>query len=307
VHFSILLALTHRERLFAMARQQSRGSWISSVFGFATGNTQSERRAPRRKLHAEWLENRMVLSTASLADLGGPSLADYLAQEHQMGPVAPGQIAAADVGAMVAGASMASQNNVVLLAGTEGEGEECTDPNDPTTCDTTDPGTGDDGTGDDGTGGETCTDPNDPTTCGDPGTGETGGETCTDPNDPTTCTDPGTGGTGGTGGETCTDPNDPTTCGDPGTGGDDSVGDPSVDDATVSISDSGNVVVNGSLTDDGGPSNVTMTLDNGTGTIQINDDGTFTINLTDPDGSSTFSVTLTDADGNTCSYTFSVG
>jgi hypothetical protein len=268
-----------------MARQQTRGSWISTVFGRSTGKIRSERRAPWRKLQAEWLENRMVLSTAPLADVSGPSLADYLAQEHAMGPVAPGEIAAANVDALVAVPPMASTSNVGLLAGAEGEGEDCTDPNDPTTCSTPDPGTGDDGTGGDGTSGETCTDPNDPTTCSDPGTGGTGGETCTDPNDPTTC-----GGTGG----------------DDGTGGDGSVGDPSVDNATVDTSNYDNIVVTGYLTDDGGASNVTMTLDNGSGTISIAEDGSFTINLTDPEGNTMFTVTLTDADGNTSTYSFSI-
>jgi hypothetical protein len=288
-------APTHPERLFAMARQQTRGSWISTIFGRSTGRIQSERRVPRRKLQAEWLENRMVLSTAPLSDVSGPSLADYLAQEHAMGPVAPGEIAVANVDALVAAPPMASTNNVGLLAGAEGEGEECTDPNDPTTCSTPDPGTGDDGTGgdgtgDDGTGGETCTDPNDPTTCSDPGTGGTGGETCTDPNDPTTCSQTGGGGTGG----------------DDGTGGDGSVGDPSVDNATVNTDPDGVITVNGYLTDDGGASNVTMTLDNGSGTISIGEDGSFTINLTDPQGDTMFTVTLTDADGNTSTYSFSI-
>src|SRR6185369_4392897 len=93
---------SHRERRFAMARQRTRGSWISRLLGFSSEKKRPVRLAPRRKLHAELLENRMVLSTAPLADIEGPSLADYLAQEHAMGPVAPAEIAVADADAVVA-------------------------------------------------------------------------------------------------------------------------------------------------------------------------------------------------------------
>lgn len=56
------------------------------------GDRFSTRRAvrPRRRLAGEQLERRCVLSLAPLADAGDePSLAEYSAQVHEMGPVAP--------------------------------------------------------------------------------------------------------------------------------------------------------------------------------------------------------------------------
>ena len=45
-----------------------------------------------------------------------------------------------------------------------------------------------------------------------------------------------------------------------------------------------------------------MSFDGGSGTVQINEDGTFTLNVTDTDGD-TLTITVTDGDGNTTTYT----
>src|SRR5262249_35058762 len=89
-----------RERSPAMARQRTSASWFRTFRGLFGSQKENCRKNCIRRLGAELLENRMVLSTAPLADAAGQSLADYLADEHEMGPVAPAEIAAADDNAL---------------------------------------------------------------------------------------------------------------------------------------------------------------------------------------------------------------
>jgi len=77
-----------------------------------------------------------------------------------------------------------------------------------------------------------------------------------------------------------------------------------ISDADVDNVD-GTITVTGSLSDDGGLDGLSMTLDGGTGTITINDDGTFSVNITDTQGNQTFTITVTDANGNSTTHTFS--
>ena len=198
-----------------------------------------------------------------------------------MGPVATAEVAAAPADeSAVATPNNASPLALGSLAQGEGDDGTCTDE---TCTGTGDDGTGDDGTGDDGTGDDGTGDDG----TGDDGTGDDGtGDDGTG--------DDGTGddGTGddGTGGED--------------TGDDSSVGDPLIDNVEVG-SDGDVIVVTGVLTDNGGIGNVTLTLQQGTGTIGLNPDGTFTLNLTDTQGYSDITILATDADGNTTTYTFS--
>jgi hypothetical protein len=47
-----------------------------------------------------------------------------------------------------------------------------------------------------------------------------------------------------------------------------------------------------------------MTLEGGGGTITIDENGQFTVNITDTQGNNTFTISVTDQDGNSTSYTF---
>src|SRR5690242_6685435 len=71
---------------------KSAGSWLDVVAGLLATEKKSRRLPVVRKLNAERLERRMVLSTASLpvtAPADDGSLATYLAQPHPMGPIVP--------------------------------------------------------------------------------------------------------------------------------------------------------------------------------------------------------------------------
>src|SRR5947207_2472754 len=68
------------------------GSWLDVVAGLLATEKRGRRSSARRKLSAERLERRVVLSTASLpapAPANDGSLTAYLAQPHPMGPIAP--------------------------------------------------------------------------------------------------------------------------------------------------------------------------------------------------------------------------
>ena len=80
-----------------MARQSNRISWFP-VFGALSNKKNSSRGViGRRRLMAESLESRMVLSVAPIDDSADASLADYLAVEHEMGPIVPAEFAASDL------------------------------------------------------------------------------------------------------------------------------------------------------------------------------------------------------------------
>jgi hypothetical protein len=82
-------------------------------------------------------------------------------------------------------------------------------------------------------------------------------------------------------------------------------GDPSITGTGLDDSN-GDLVVTGYIHDNGGLDGLTMTLSGGTGTITIDDDGRFTLNIIDTEGNDTFTFTVTDQDGNSTSYTFTI-
>lgn len=69
---------------------------------------------------AESLENRMVLSVAPVDESVGPSLAEYLAEDHEMGPMAPAEVAASDASTFD---DTAALNSITFLPRAEGEGD----------------------------------------------------------------------------------------------------------------------------------------------------------------------------------------
>jgi len=89
-----------------------------------------------------------------------------------------------------------------------------------------------------------------------------------------------------------------------GGSGSGSSGDPGITGTDVTNTGD-NITVTGYVTDDGGLDGLTMTLDGATGSVTIGDDGSFTINITDTDGSGTFTISVTDSNGNSTTYTFS--
>jgi len=75
-------------------------SWLDRIAQLLAHQRQSPS-SPRRKLLAERLERRTVLSGTPLAveeTAAGPSLEEYLAQGHAMGPVMPGEVAPTSAG-----------------------------------------------------------------------------------------------------------------------------------------------------------------------------------------------------------------
>src|SRR5690349_16530105 len=100
-----------------MARKSNRGSWFPTLLGTFGKNTKSRGVVSRRRLMAESLESRMVLSVAPVDEAIGPSLAEYLAQEHEMGPVAPtAEIAASDASTVD---EAAARNPIAFLSQAE--------------------------------------------------------------------------------------------------------------------------------------------------------------------------------------------
>jgi len=85
-------------------------------------------------------------------------------------------------------------------------------------------------------------------------------------------------------------PNDPTS------------GDPTIDTTDVTTTN-GTLTINGTLSDNNGVGNLSISVDNGTANIFIGEDGTFTINIVNIEGYNSFTITVTDADGNTTTYT----
>jgi hypothetical protein len=252
-----------------MARQRMRGSWFGGFGSWIRKSRSNKYQRPTRRLAAEFLETRNVMSVAPLM-ISGPTLAEYLAEDHAMGPVAPAAVSIDEIDSLATAVSM---NQLALLSQAEGEGDDGTG----------DDGTGDDGTGDDGTGDDGTGDDG----TGDDGTGDDG-------------TGDGGTGDGGTG-----DDDDGVEDEGDGTGGDGGgpSGNPTISDVQIQSTEN-SILVTGSISDNSNLADLTFTLDNGIGEIQLNEDGTFTINITDPNGYTTFTFTVTDPEGNTTTYTF---
>ena len=64
------------------------------------------------------------------------------------------------------------------------------------------------------------------------------------------------------------------------------------------------MTVSGQIEDDGNLEELTLTLDGGIGTVSLDANGNFVIEITDPDGNERFTITVTDDNGNTTTYTF---
>src|SRR6478736_1942694 len=98
-----------------MARQRMRPSWIQSIRNwFSVKKASARQRRSVRHLAGEALENRKVMSVAPFADVAEPSLAEYLAQAHQMGPIAPAEVAAENVDALASAGALPSINQLLL-------------------------------------------------------------------------------------------------------------------------------------------------------------------------------------------------
>ena len=78
-----------------MARKVLSKSWLGRFAETLKDRGQSPKRPVHRRLGAELLEGRMVLSGAPLESVdGGESLAEYVAREQEMGPIVPAELAA---------------------------------------------------------------------------------------------------------------------------------------------------------------------------------------------------------------------
>jgi hypothetical protein len=112
-----------------MSRQsKGSGSWLDVVAGLLHQGGKTPARSVRRRLTAEVLEGRSMLSVAPMVDavnLEGQTLNDYLAQNHQMGPIAPtgGGYVAIITGQEGTPVAVAPGNADLLFGAGQGEGE----------------------------------------------------------------------------------------------------------------------------------------------------------------------------------------
>src|SRR5262245_50612815 len=113
-----------------MARKRVGRPWLGSLKKLLGIKKERLPHGPIRRLGAERLEDRSVLSVAPLADVESISLADYLAQEHnQIGPIVPAEIATANAD-LPADSPYGPSPNQLLLA-LRAEGEDDPPPEDP--------------------------------------------------------------------------------------------------------------------------------------------------------------------------------
>ena len=80
--------------------------------------------------------------------------------------------------------------------------------------------------------------------------------------------------------------------------------DPGMTTTEVETSD-GTMTISGYLTDNRGAGNVSMSIEGADGSVSVDSDGNFTLNIIDTGGNQSFTVTITDGDGNATTYTFS--
>jgi hypothetical protein len=256
-----------------MPRERIAPTWLNPFGGLIRHERGTPPAPALRRLRGERLEERMVLSTAPLAADApqSQSLADYLAQQHSMGPALPSaEVApapAAGMDQLAAAPSPVSIDQWFSVDHGEGEG-----------------GGGGSGSGSGG------------------GSGSGSGAASGSGSGAASGTGSGSGGASGSGSGTGGASGSGSGAGGSSASGS-SNGDPDITDPEVDDS-SGNIVVTGFVDDDGGLGNLAMTLDGGTGSITINNDGSFTVDITDTQGNNTFTITATDSDGNTTSFTF---
>lgn len=218
MHFYYLTHL-HLEGLEMSHRSHVTGSWLDHVAGLLSKNKNARPKPFTRRLVGERLERRTVLSVApvELEAVAGPSLAEYLAQDHEMGPIAP----------VIAAMAVDGMNESLMAA-------------------TLDPGVADQVFG----------------VYQGEGLGE--GE--------------GSGSGSGT-------------------------NEPPIVTENHATEPNGTITVEGTITDDGAPGDLSGTITGGTGTLTINSDGTFVITDGVPDENGRITITITDADGGSTTYT----
>ena len=64
----------------------------------------------------------------------------------------------------------------------------------------------------------------------------------------------------------------------------------------------GTVIFTGTVSDDGGLGGMTVDMGGAEGTVTINEDGTFSIELSGMEGNGTVTITFTDANGQTTTF-----
>ena len=212
----------------------------------------------------------MVLSTAPVPveSTQGQSLANYLAHEHSMGPALPAEVAPAPAAApdVQQLAATLSQPSIDRLFGI-GHG------------DGEGGGSGSGSGGGSGSGSGAVA-----------GSGSGSGEGSGSGSGGGSGSGSGGGSGSGSGG---------------GSGSGSSGGNPNITDTDVDDS-SGDITVTGYINDDSGLNGLTLTLSGGRGTIDIDENGQFTVDIFDTGGNDTFTLTVTDQDGNSTSYTFTI-
>src|SRR5262245_42414265 len=112
-----------------MPWERTAPTWLRSFVG-PIGRDRAAPPSAVRSLRGEQLENRMVLSTAPVPVEApqGETLAEYMAQEHAMGPALPAEAAPAAARDPQQVAAMLSPTSIDQLFGTgygqgSGEGE----------------------------------------------------------------------------------------------------------------------------------------------------------------------------------------
>jgi hypothetical protein len=282
-----------------MPRERSAHSWLNTV-STLLGSRHDRPPSRIRRLRAEALEDRTVLSTAALPTTPAPgmSLDQYLALEHPMGPIAPSAAAIADLSSTdnsssdsLAATVVSPQSIDQWFAAAEGEGEG--------------------GGGGSGSGGGSAAGSGSGSSASS-GSGSTAGSGSGSNAGSGSGSNAGSGSGGGTGSGSGSGAGSGSGSGaGSGSGSGGSSGSSSgsdSEDPTISTNDiyeeDGVITVNGAIGDNSGVNGLTMTLDGGQGSITINEDGTFTLSITDTQGNDTFTLTVTDESGNTTTYTF---
>jgi hypothetical protein len=72
------------------------------------------------------------------------------------------------------------------------------------------------------------------------------------------------------------------------------------------VEEDGSITILGTISDNGDMGDIDVSISEGSGTITVNEDGTFTVSGGTPDEQGAISITVTDADGNTTTYTIFV-
>lgn len=206
----------------------------------------------------------MVLSVAPMDETPEFSLAEYLAQEHGMGPEVPAELAASTDESL---GDSGLVNPMAFLSQAEGEGE---------------------GEGEGSNTGEGSS------------SGSGGGES----SGSGSASGGGSGGGAGSGSGNGSGSGSGQGSGSSGSSGGDSQP-PTVSDVAVADTMNG-TTVSGTLSDNGDPSSVTITLSTGDGEVTLDGNGGFTINVFSSDANGEITLNIVDANGNVTVLAISV-